>query len=119
MKGYGFGDRFKMGDMRERITFQYPVNTFDSEHQPIITYTDSLSNVPAKVEYANGTERLRGKQVTEDVEAVFTIRYIASINTTLRIKHTDPSGTNYYGIIRARPLVGSRHFMEIHAKQEP
>jgi len=78
------------GQLRHTIIFQVPTTTTGSSGEELITYVDTIKNVPAAIEPLTGREYLAAKQIQEEVTTRITIRYFSnSIDGTWRIKWGD------------------------------
>ena len=105
---------FRRGSMRERINVQTPT-TDETTGQPIRTWSTTFSSEPAQWTPTAGTETVRGRQVEAGIAAVFTVNFRDEYTTEMRIQH----GSQYYGIVYAKPVEGGRRYIELHCKAIP
>ena len=112
MVGIGSVVKQKMSDMRHRITVQSPASTIDADGQPIVTWSNFASGIPARFTPTGGTETMRGKQLEAGTKGVFTVNYRDGYTTQMRVAH---NGINY-GITHVNEVGGIQRFIEIVVK---
>lgn len=78
----------KIGEMRQRITFQRPVKTADGHKGHTVAWQDIVS-VWARVEPLSGREYFYSQQIKAEVTHRVKIRYREDITIKMRIKHRD------------------------------
>lgn len=105
----------RLSDLRYRITLREPVEAIDASRQPVITWTDELTNQPAKYEQVSGGETTRGKQVEAGVVALFTVNYRSEYTPQKQILFRGVS----YGIVRVDNPDGIKRYMDIYCKASP
>jgi len=74
----------KAGGLRHRVTFQEPVNGFDSWGGPITTWVD-YKTLWAEVIYMSGNEYWAARQANSEVQGRVRIRYRDDIKPTMRM----------------------------------
>lgn len=109
------GPRANIGSLRERISIQEADYTPDNAKQPIATWSDRLTGIPASMEIVSGGETLRGRQIEAGVVAVFTCRWLDGITPMMRLVHDQQEKT--YGIVKVEPADDRRQFMFIQCKR--
>ena len=97
--------------MRERITVQQ-ATVDDSTGEPSRTWTDWLTNEPAAYMPTAGGETIRGRQLSAEISAVFTVRYRAGYSPQMRVVHNGQT----YGVVYVKPVDGGRRFLELQCK---
>lgn len=105
----------RLADMRHRITLRYAAEDVDDSRQRVITWTDELTNQPAKYEQVSGGETNRGKQVEAGVVAVFTVNYRTEYTAEKQIVFRGQT----YGIVRVDDPDGIKRFMDLYCKAAP
>ena len=78
----------KIGEMRQRITFQEEVKTADGHKGHTLAWRDLVS-VWASVEPLSGREFFYSQQIKAEVTHRVKIRYREDITVKMRIKHRD------------------------------
>jgi SPP1 family predicted phage head-tail adaptor len=78
----------KIGDMRQRITFQKEVKTADGSKGFTIAWQDVIS-VWAGVQPLSGREFFQAHQIKAEITHRVKIRYRTDITVKMRIKHRD------------------------------
>ncbi|MCU0871778.1 MAG: phage head closure protein [Pirellulaceae bacterium] len=73
------------GRLRERITIQSASWARDAAGQPIPTWTNLATIVPAEVLAANGGETVRGRQVHAEANYVIVVRYRSDVTVEHRV----------------------------------
>jgi SPP1 family predicted phage head-tail adaptor len=112
MAGIGSMVKQKCSDMRHRITVQSPVETQDATGQPVVAWTNFVTDEPARFRPMGGTEVMRGRQLEAGTKGVFNINYRDGLTTKMRIVH---NGTEY-GIANISEVDGIRRNLEIMVK---
>jgi len=112
MAGIGSMTKSKAADMRHRITVQTPATTIDADGQPIVTWSNFASGIPAKFTPLGGTESMRGRQLEAGTKGVFTVNYRDGYTTQMRVIH---KGINY-GITHVNEVAGIQRFIELMVK---
>jgi SPP1 family predicted phage head-tail adaptor len=104
----------RVGALRHRITVQTPSKTTGAltQGQRIVSWTNRLTDEPADYEYPSGGQISRGRQVEENVRAVFTVRYRSGYSTEERVVF---DGQNF-GIVHVKPVLGRDRFLELHCR---
>jgi len=88
------------GELRRRITIQYPAKTRGNDGSETVTWTD-LATVWAKIGATSGpgqsstNEYFKADQIIADAKTEIMIRYRPGINPTMRIKY----GNRYFSIL--------------------
>lgn len=106
------GRSFRLGAMRERITVQSLAVSISSGGDKAETWTTLYSNEPAAFDSVSGGETLRGRQVEDGINAVFTVHYRTTFEPTQRITH----GGTTYGIVYVKPVDGGRRYIELYCR---
>lgn len=109
------GPRANIGSMRDRVTIQSSTSTQDTAKQPIRTWSDWMTGIPASMEIVSGGETLRGRQIEAGVTAVFTARWMDGITPMHRLYHEQEE--KFYGIVKVEPADDRRQFMFIQCKR--
>jgi len=112
MAGIGSMVKQKASDMRHRITVQSPATTVDADGQPIVTWSNFVTNEPAGFVPTGGTEAMRGKQLEAGTKAIFRVNYRAGYTEQMRLIH---DGTTY-GITYVNAVIGIKRFIELMVK---
>lgn len=101
--------RRRLGKLRERITIERA--TVDSTTgQPVRSWADHQTSVPASYDPATGSETTRGRQVEANVKAVFTVHYSSGITVEDRVAYDGRK----WGIVAIVPVEGGKRYMELH-----
>lgn len=103
--------RQRLGKFRERITIER-ATVEESTGQPIRTWAEHLTSVPASFEPATGGETVRGRQVEANVKAVFEVHYNGNVTPEDRIVY----GGWIWGIVAILPHEGGKRYMSIHCQ---
>jgi SPP1 family predicted phage head-tail adaptor len=87
------------GELRKRVTIQYPAKTRGNDGSETVTWTD-LYTVWAKIGPIGGTregsrEYFGADQTIADAKTEIIIRYKTGVNPTMRIKY----GNRYFNIL--------------------
>lgn len=106
--------RLSAGDLNQRITLQQSSTSPDGAGQPIPTWEDLVTGVPAQVMAVAGGETLRGRQVAADVSTLITIRFRSGITSRMRVQHEGRT----LGILRTVDPDGHRWMLELHCREE-
>lgn len=105
--------RFSSGQMRHRITVQSKTETQADSGQLTVTWGAFVSDEPAEYEYTAGGQVIRGRQVEEGIDAVFTVRYRSGYTREMRVVFDG----GHYGIVHVRPVGGRQRYLELHTKE--
>lgn len=100
---------FRLGSMRQRCTIQQVTETLDDAGQPVVTWTDFLTNEPCQFIPTGGNESMRGRQLEAGTKAIFRVRYRVGYVPEMRIQY---DGTNY-GITYINQVDGLRRYIEL------
>ena len=98
--------------MRQRITVQSHTDTRDAAGQAVSTWADRLTNEPARYLMTGGGTTYRGRQLEENVIAVFEVHYRSGYDTTQQVIYDGET----YGITRIEPVDGGRRYLALHCK---
>lgn len=103
--------RFSVGNMRDRVTIQRPIESQDGYGQPVVTWSTYLANVPASFEPARigSGETTRGRQVEAISSAVLFTRYLQGVDSKMRVVRNGV----HYGIVSVREVNGGSRYLEI------
>lgn len=101
--------KLRVGAMRHRVSIQQPTETQDDYGQPIVTWTNFVTNEPAEFMPVAGNESLRGGQVEANIRAKFVVRYRDGYTTQMKVVH---NGTSY-GILYVNEVEGGRRYIEL------
>lgn len=101
-----------VGRMRYRVTIQQQSAPSSDVGSPSVTWSTRYAEEPADYEYPRGGMAGRGRQVEEDVDAIFTVRYRDGYAVTDRVVFRSEN----YGIVFIRPVVGRDDYLELHTK---
>lgn len=104
----------RVGALRYRISVQYETKTDGSatQGQRIVSWTNRLTDEPADYEFAGGGQTSRGRQVEENVRAVFTVRYRSGYSTEESIVFDG----DRYGIVHIEPVMGRDRYLRLHCR---
>lgn len=104
----------RVGALRYRVTIQTPTKSdgTTTQGQPVVTWSNRLTDEPADYEYTSGGQGSRGRQVEETVRAVFTVRYRTGYTVEERVVF---NGENF-GIVHIKPVVGRDRYLELHCR---
>ncbi len=102
----------RLSDLRHRITLQEPTRTVDAARQPVVTWSNELTDQPARYSSVSGGETNRGRQVEAGVVAVFTVNYRDNYAVDKQVIFRG----NNYGIVRVEPIDGINRFIDLHCK---
>ena len=96
------------GRLRHRVTIQERVTVQDPNGDPVVTWTDWATNVPAEILPVSGREFLAGQGITAQVTVKIRIRWRRGLKPTMRFVHAvDLSGSPilyyYYNIAGILP----------------
>ena len=100
----------RAGDLDRSIDIQTSTATQNSVGEPILTWADVASAVPARVMPTRGGERFTAQQVVGDAVTTFRIRYRTGVTVRNRIVY---DGKNWD--IRDVREIGRREGLEIDA----
>ena len=101
------------GRKRHRITIQQATSTPDAAGQPIRAWTTFLADYPVALDQVSGGEVVRGRQVSQETQVVFTGRYYAGVSSQMRVVY----GSRTLGIVRAVDTYGDRRELRIECKE--
>lgn len=101
--------KLRVGAMRHRVSIQQPTETLDDYGQPVVTWTNWITNEPAEYCPVGGTESMRGDQLEANVRAKFIVRYRDGYTTQMKVVH---NGTRY-GILYVNEVEGGRRYIEL------
>ena len=101
------------GTLRQRITIQQSTDSQDATGQPIRTWANVISGVPARVESVAGGETVRGRQVMAQTTTLLTTRWMSGITPSMRIVFCNRT----LGILRVNDPVGDRRELRIECKE--
>lgn len=104
----------KIGDLRQRITFQDPVKSDDGHGGHIVSGWNDIATVWAKVEPLKGREYFYAHQIKAEVSHRVTIRYRTGLTVEMRIKF----GIRYLKMESIIDLKELHEFMEIFCNEE-
>lgn len=105
-------NKFSTGRMRYRVNVQKHTDTVDDTGQPVSVWSNIHVSVPAEYESTSGGQRFRGSQVSEGIDAIFTMRHIDDIDETQRIIFRG----SQYGIIFIKPVDGRDRYDYVYTK---
>jgi SPP1 family predicted phage head-tail adaptor len=103
----------KAGDLRHQITIQ--------ENQPIqnpagpgmIDNWVDGATVWAQVQLNSGREFFQAKKINDQISGVFKIRYIAGVNSAMRVRY----GTRFFDIVAVIDVDERRQELQINSKE--
>jgi head-tail adaptor len=101
----------RTGQMRHKITIQSFTETIGDDGHVSKSWSTLMANVPCSYEQVSGGEIRRGRQIEATATALFTLRYVPSVNPKCRISF----GGNTYGIVRVNAIDGQTRYLEIQA----
>lgn len=101
------------GTLRQRITLQEATDTQDAAGQPIRSWSNRLTGIPARVETVSGGEAVRGRQVLAETTTLLTIRYISGLTSAMRVVW----GDRILGVLRVNDPTGERRELRIECKE--
>lgn len=104
----------KIGEMRQRITFQSPRKVADGHGGWNVSGWDDFATVWAQIEPISGREYFHAAQIKAEITHRVKIRYWADLNEEMRIKF----GDRYLKIEAIRDLKELHKFMEILCREE-
>jgi len=84
----------KAGELCNRIIFQRKTVTYGTRNEEIPAWVDGTP-IFAKIQTTGGGEFYAAQKLNAQTTALFTVRYNATINPTMRIKH----GNRIYEIL--------------------
>lgn len=99
----------KTSSMRQRITIQQPIETQDETGQPVVTWSNFLTNEPAEFTPTGGIESMRGRQLEAKTKAIFRVRYRSGYTTQMKVVFDGVS----YGITYVNQVDGLRRHIEL------
>lgn len=102
----------KIGDMRQRITFQQEVKTADGSKGFTVAWQDVIS-VWASVQPLSGREFFQAHQIKAEITHRVKIRYRTDITVKMRIKHKD----RYFAIESILDKKERREELEIFCRE--
>ncbi len=107
---FGKKKRLTLGRMRHRCTIQSPVVTKDAKGQSVVSsWTDVFKNEPCSFVPGGGGEAVRGRQLEENVRAVFELNYRDGYTTKMRVVF----GTETFGITYVNRIDGIDRYIEL------
>jgi len=101
--------------LREAITIQQNSPSRDAVGGAIANWTDYAADLAAAAQPIGGREFLTVAQAQADVSVRFRCRYIAGVNSTMRVQWRGA----YYGIIAAVNVDGLDRELELLCNGEP
>lgn len=106
--------RFSVANMRYRVTVQKQVDAADAAGQMVTTWTTiaGMANEPADYAAVSGGQVFRGSQVSEGINAVFTVRYREQYAPQHRIVFNNQA----FGIVFVQPIEGRDRYLDCHCK---
>lgn len=100
----------QIGEMRERVSFIYPLTSRNSDTgEELKTWVTSSSVWAKVVEHRQDEEKEQGRQVAKD-NVTFTLYYNSSVKPTWRVKY----GSKHFEIQAVQPD-GDEMFMDLKA----
>lgn len=104
----------RVGALRYRINVQYETKTDGSatQGQRIVSWTNRFTDEPADYEYAGGGQTSRGRQVEENIRAVFTVRYRDGYTTGDSVVFN----SERFGIVHIEPVLGRDRYLRLHCR---
>lgn len=97
---------------RHRITIQEPIETQDSNGQPVVVWQNFRTNEPADFMPTGGMEVMRGRQLESGTKGVFRVNYRTGYTTQQRVVFNDIN----YGISHVNQVDGLRYEIELMVK---
>jgi len=104
--------KFRVGEMRHRITIKTETTSQDEAGQPVVTLSTWLAGEPAKFEPTSGGEGARGRQVEAGISAIFTVRYRDGYTPQMAVE----IGGDRYWVVYVKPVQGMDRYRELHCK---
>lgn len=78
----------EIGRLRQRITLQKQVNVRNS-YGSVVTEWQNMTTVWAEIKPISGREYFASQQVQSEVTTQITLRYLADIEPTMRVKFNE------------------------------
>ncbi len=100
----------RAGELDRKIVIQSATSAQDDYGQPTETWA-TFATVWAKKRDLRGDEYFAAKQMTAKVDAIFTIRWLEGVLTTMRISYD-----GQYWDIRSINELGRREGLELYAE---
>ena len=101
----------RAGRLDKRIDMDSRVEDTDAAGDPVVSWLAFARNLPAEVIQASGRERLKAEGETALADAVFRIRWLAGVETSMRIIYNGAE----YDIVPPVKELGRRAGLEITA----
>lgn len=99
------------GALDRQITLQAKTETQDAFGAPIAAWAEFATVWAERIEMS-GREFFTAQQVTPEVMRKYRIRWVAGVNTTMRLVDED---AEFWDIVRVAE-VGRRHWLELTVK---
>lgn len=98
----------RAGDLNQRIVIEQKQVTRDSMGGEVKTWVQYAA-VWAQIQHLSGRELIAAKQAASEVTARITIRYLAGVDASMRVRH----GGDVYAISAVVPTGRSRTGMNL------
>ena len=85
------------GKLRHRIDLESYVDSQDSHGDDVKDWTTFAASIPAEIVGSGGRELFRAQQTFPEANAVIKIRYLAGVDTRMRVYH--PAEGVYYNVL--------------------
>jgi len=105
------------GKLRQRVTIETPLQVQNDLGEVYNTWS-TFATVWASVEPVKAVDKTTNEQVRNDLDAVIKIRYRSDINSSMRVKHVEKTGspdiTRYYEIVGVINPYSDRREIHLH-----
>ena len=96
----------RAGDLRRRITFQTRTATKDSVGQQVMSWIDTVTNVPADIQALSGRELEIAQSINASVSHQIEVRYTAALAdpvkvAAMRVIYVNAGVTRFFNITSA------------------
>ncbi len=104
------------GDLRKHITIQSTTKTKDTDGSEINVPVE-FASVHASMITTGGKEFYAAQKINAETTAVFKIRYLPGIKTTMQIKYMDAGTDRYFDILFINNVDGMNRELLIQCRE--
>ena len=117
----------RAGKLDRRIDLQRSTSTASASGEPVETWSDIVTNIPASIAPLSGEERFTGPQIVATDQVEFRVRYslaVASLSPLDRVVYparntaSPPDEVSIYDVLQATEI-GRREGIRILAARRP
>lgn len=106
-------EEIRVGSLDQQITIQSRSLAKQSSGQETETWSNFAASIWANISYGAAGEKYEADEKVSETEIIFTIRYLASVNETMRVVY---DSENYY--IKSISRIGRQRYLKIKAEKK-